>query len=82
VPLTLAAVLVWFLETPVYRVAAGLEITFLGLVLIAVAGPKVLAHRAIARYCYYFFLLNWSSAVAFWRFLNRQKQVLWQPRVG
>lgn len=31
---------------------------------------------------YYFGMLNWASAVAFQRFLRRQKQVTWQPRAG
>jgi hypothetical protein len=34
------------------------------------------------RYCYYFMLLNWASAVALVRFLRGEKQVLWQPRTG
>lgn len=83
VPLSVAAVLVWFLEpTPIYFAAMLGELVFLAMVLLAFAGPAFLANRSLARYCYYFFLLNCSSAVAFWRFLNRQKQVLWQPRVG
>ena len=36
----------------------------------------------IAHYCYYFLLLNWTSAVAFARFVRGEKQVLWQPRTG
>jgi hypothetical protein len=51
-------------------------------VLFAAVGPSALRGFALSRYCYYFFLLNWSSAVAFLRFLRGQKQVLWQPRVG
>ena len=31
---------------------------------------------------YYFFLLNVACAVALWKFINRQKMVLWKPRVG
>ena len=31
---------------------------------------------------YYFLLLNAASAKAAWKFLRRQKQVIWQPRVG
>lgn len=30
----------------------------------------------------YFVLLNVASGVAFWRFINGQKQVLWKPRTG
>lgn len=31
---------------------------------------------------YYFFILNAACAVAFWKFMNRQKMVLWKPRGG
>lgn len=31
---------------------------------------------------YYFVLLNLACAVALWKFMNRQKMVLWKPRVG
>jgi cellulose synthase/poly-beta-1,6-N-acetylglucosamine synthase-like glycosyltransferase len=31
---------------------------------------------------YYFFILNVACALAFWKFLNRQKMVLWKPRGG
>lgn len=31
---------------------------------------------------YYFVILNVACAVAFWKFMNRQKMVLWKPRVG
>lgn len=31
---------------------------------------------------YYFVLLNLACAVALWKFINRQKMVLWKPRVG
>ncbi len=37
---------------------------------------------APARYAYYFALLNLASAVALFRFVKGEKQVLWQPRVG
>lgn len=37
--------------------------------------PKMLAP-------YYFVLLNLACAVALWKFINRQKMVLWKPRVG
>jgi hypothetical protein len=57
-------------------------VLFALLVVLALAGPRALANNALSRYCYYFFLLNWSSAVAFGRFLAGHKQVLWQPRVG
>ncbi|HCN27246.1 MAG TPA: glycosyltransferase family 2 protein [Verrucomicrobiales bacterium] len=31
---------------------------------------------------YYFVILNVACAVALWKFMNRQKMVLWKPRVG
>jgi len=48
----------------------------------AVAGVRGVGQLSATRYCFYFFLLNWASAVAFVRFIRGQKQVLWQPRVG
>jgi len=84
VPLAVAAVTNWWLfrESPVYQLAALAQVLFALLVVLALTGPRALANNALSRYCYYFFLLNWSSAVAFRRFLAGQKQVLWQPRVG
>ena len=61
------------------RLAAAGQILF---ALACLAAGKGLSNWAPARYCFYFFLLNWASAVAFTRFLRGQKQVLWQPRVG
>jgi cellulose synthase/poly-beta-1,6-N-acetylglucosamine synthase-like glycosyltransferase len=37
---------------------------------------------SVARFAYYFALLNAASAVAFVRFVRGHKQVLWQPRTG
>lgn len=48
---------------------------------LAWAGSKG-ANLAPARYAYYFSLLNVASALATWRFLRGEKQVLWTPRVG
>jgi hypothetical protein len=45
-------------------------------------GPGALRGVALARYCYYFVLLNCASAVAFARFVRGEKQVIWQPRTG
>jgi hypothetical protein len=36
----------------------------------------------VIRLASYFVLLNVASAIAFFRFLRRQKQVVWQPRTG
>ena len=83
VPLLVAAASVWLIEpSPLYGLIVAGEIAFVFLVVLALAGPGPLANNSVSRYCYYFFLLNWSSAVAFVRFLSGKKQVLWQPRVG
>lgn len=83
-PLLLALVLNWMLLSRgwIYELAAVGQVLFLIFVVAAVAGPGPLRRSALSRYSYYFFLLNWASAVAFVRFLRGQKQVLWQPRVG
>ena len=81
-PLTLAAVLNWLLFSSgwVYVVLAGGQACILVLGLLARRGP--LRRVALARYCYYFLLLNCASAVAMLRFLRGEKQVVWQPRIG
>jgi len=84
IPLVIAAAINWSLWSvaPVYPVLAAGQVAFAVLVLIAWAGPKSFTNNALSRYSYYFFLLNWSSAVAFGRFLAGKKQALWQPRAG
>lgn len=84
IPLAVATASNWWLldAAPLYQLAGAAQIAFAVLVVLALAGPKLLANNPLSRYCYYFFLLNWSSAVAFGRFLAGHKQVLWQPRVG
>jgi cellulose synthase/poly-beta-1,6-N-acetylglucosamine synthase-like glycosyltransferase len=84
IPLAIAAAINWTLwsVSPVYPVLALGQLAFAVLVLIAWAGPKSFTNNALSRYSYYFFLLNWSSAVAFGRFLAGKKQALWQPRAG
>jgi cellulose synthase/poly-beta-1,6-N-acetylglucosamine synthase-like glycosyltransferase len=81
-PLSLAAVLNWLLLSRggVYVVLAGGQTCVLLLGLLARRGP--LRRVALARYCYYFLLLNCASAVALLRFLRGEKQVVWQPRTG
>jgi cellulose synthase/poly-beta-1,6-N-acetylglucosamine synthase-like glycosyltransferase len=80
-PLAAAVVLNWMLldQGPVYALAAAGQVLF---ALGCLAAGFGLGNWAPARYSFYFFLLNWASAVAFVRFLRGQKQVLWQPRVG
>lgn len=84
VPLAAAVVLNWLLlaQGPLYLAAAALQILFVLFVLAACVGPRALGQSALGRYCFYFALLNWASAVAFVRFIRGQKQVLWQPRTG
>jgi cellulose synthase/poly-beta-1,6-N-acetylglucosamine synthase-like glycosyltransferase len=83
-PLAAAMVLNWLLldAGPVYLATLAGQIVFVVLVATALVGPRAIGQSALGRYCFYFALLNWASAVAFIRFLRRQKQVLWQPRVG
>jgi cellulose synthase/poly-beta-1,6-N-acetylglucosamine synthase-like glycosyltransferase len=84
IPLALAAIINWWLwpVAPVYQVFAVGQLAFALLVFIAWAGPGFFNNNPLSRYSYYFFLLNWSSAVAFGRFLAGKKQALWTPRAG
>ena len=77
-------VLNWLLfdRHPIYMAGVFAQAAFAILALGAWLGPKVVSGFAPGRYCFYFALLNWASAVALFRFLRGQKQVLWQPRVG
>ena len=79
-----AAILAWFLaiHETVYRWAVGAELLFASMVLIGYVGPRSLGTRALPRYCGYFLLLNLACAVAFFRFIRGEKQVVWQPRTG
>jgi cellulose synthase/poly-beta-1,6-N-acetylglucosamine synthase-like glycosyltransferase len=83
-PLGVAAVLDWFLleHGRIYAVMAAGECCVALLAILALAGPARLRRFSLARYCYYFLLLNFAAAVAFVRFLRGEKQVLWQPRTG
>jgi hypothetical protein len=83
-PLAAAAILNWLLLSRgwLYGALAALQCCAALLALLAACGPLRLRRFGLARYCYYFLLLNWTSAVAFSRFLRGEKQVLWQPRTG
>lgn len=83
-PLLGALALNWLLlpEGLIYVAGAVGQVIFGLFVLAAITGPRALRGSALGRYCLYFALLNWASAVALTRFLRGQKQVLWQPRVG
>lgn len=83
-PLAAAVVLNWLLidHGVVYALGIAAQVAFALACLLAVSGSRSISGLAPVRYCFYFFLLNWASAVAFARFVRGQKQVLWQPRVG
>ena len=83
-PLVAALVLNWILLRHGWLYVAGVaaQAVFAVLVAAALVGPAKVSQSALSRYCFYFALLNWASAVAFMRFLRGQKQVLWQPRIG
>lgn len=83
-PLGVAVAVTWLLfgDGPMYRLAGVGQLLFAVLAAARFSGIKPLANSAATRYCYYFALLNWSSAVAAVRFLGGTKSVLWQPRVG
>ena len=83
-PLGAAAVLNLFVASRglVYTMLAAAQCCALFLAYLAMRGPAGLRRLGLARYCYYFLLLNWASAVAFVRFVRGEKQVIWQPRTG
>jgi len=83
-PLAVAAVCSWLLVPRGWQylaltVAQGIAAA---LALAATLGPQRLRAFPATRYCYYFVLLNWASAVALARFLRGDKQAVWQPRTG
>jgi cellulose synthase/poly-beta-1,6-N-acetylglucosamine synthase-like glycosyltransferase len=84
IPLSVACVLNWMLlpRGGIFEVAALLQCAAAVLVYLVLRGPSSVRGFSLARYCYYFLLLNLASAVAFARFLRGEKQVLWQPRIG
>ncbi len=83
-PLGIAAVLNWLLvpRGDLYLFLALMQCFALLLTGMVLRGSPRMQGFALARYCYYFLLLNWASAVAFGRFVRGEKQVLWQPRTG
>jgi len=84
VPLLIAVGLNWYLAPRGWIYVAGVlvQVLFAILVLAAAIDLRAVGRSMLARLCYYFFLLNWASGVAFVRFVRGQKQVLWQPRTG
>jgi cellulose synthase/poly-beta-1,6-N-acetylglucosamine synthase-like glycosyltransferase len=84
IPLAIAAIFNGLLVSrgAVYAVLAVCQGAVGLLALLALIGPPRVRAFSLARYAYYFLLLNWASAVAFARFVRGDKQVLWQPRAG
>ena len=84
IPLGAAALLNWVLLPAggIFETLALLQCCAALLTYLVLRGPQGVRGFSLARYCYYFLLLNWASAVALSRFLRGEKQVLWQPRVG
>jgi len=83
-PLAAAMVINWLLlpQGGIYMIGVVAQVGFAILCVAALSGVRGVGQFSVTRYCFYFFLLNWASAVAFVRFVRGQKQVLWQPRVG
>jgi len=83
-PLALATMLNWLLLPGGWIYSALLAAQCGGVLLafLAAYGPARLRALPLARYSYYFLLLNVASALAFVRFMRGDKQVLWQPRTG
>jgi cellulose synthase/poly-beta-1,6-N-acetylglucosamine synthase-like glycosyltransferase len=83
-PLLLAAAINWAMlgHGLAYRMAAFAQLMFFLLVGCRILGVRPVSEWALARYCYYFVLLNWSSALAVIQFLRGEKTVVWQPRLG
>ena len=84
IPLSVACVLNWVLlpRGGIFELMALLQCAAAVLAYLVLRGPSSVRGFGLARYCYYFLLLNLASAVAFGRFLRGEKQVLWQPRTG
>jgi cellulose synthase/poly-beta-1,6-N-acetylglucosamine synthase-like glycosyltransferase len=83
-PLAVAVVLNWFMLDRgfIFQVAAAGQVAFAACALVGMSGARSAARLVLPALCHYFALLNWASAVAFWRFLRGEKKVLWQPRQG
>ncbi|HEX6637456.1 MAG TPA: glycosyltransferase family 2 protein [Steroidobacteraceae bacterium] len=83
-PLAVAMVLNWLLldEGWFYRITAGGQVLFAVMALLGALGVRSIGGSGLPAYCHYFLLVNWASAVAFFKFLRGEKKVLWQPRQG
>lgn len=83
VPLMMASLLNLLLleEGVIYQITLAAQIAFWLLAWAAWRLPSA-GRVPAAKYCLYFALVNVASALATWRFLKGEKQMLWQPRVG
>lgn len=67
---------------PIYRAALVAQLAAYGIVLLGALVPNNALLQRIAALPSYFVLVNLASGIAFWRFLKREKQILWKPRTG
>lgn len=69
-------------EHPLYLGFLVLQLLVYGLAALGhlLSRSSTVASKLLAPY--YFVILNVACAVALWKFMNRQKMVLWKPRVG
>jgi cellulose synthase/poly-beta-1,6-N-acetylglucosamine synthase-like glycosyltransferase len=83
-PLAAMAVLNWLLldRGPIFQAAAAGQVLFFAMALAGALGIRSIAGIGLPAYCHYFALVNWASAVAFFKFLRGEKKVLWKPRQG
>lgn len=76
-----AAAALWA-RGPLYRAAVAAQGIFYGLALLGHLLTRLGKSINVAKYPYYFCLLNACAVAASWRFLRGEKKVLWQPRKG
>src|SRR5581483_12214138 len=83
--LQLAAFVTNLILAPSSQVYSALflgQIVFYGLAFGGLALKRSTVSLRVATYSYYICLLNWASSVAFFKFINGEKQIIWQPRKG
>ena len=69
-------------EHPFYLGFLALQVSAYGLAALGSALVRFAATPSKLLSPYYFVILNTACAVALWKFLNRQKMVVWKPRGG
>jgi hypothetical protein len=67
---------------PYYLWLFGLQLAAYALALVGHWLSQSLAQSSRLLVPYYFVILNMACVVAFWKFLNGQKIILWRPRSG